>query len=930
MIDYVKINKFTLTDFNTKKMEKQMEKQINKKVTVTRRNARIFDLMGLSVNITLENVTYNPPKENKNKKGDDEQEEEKRENFSPYDFVKIFMGEYLRYIRYYPKTNSLYIYSHKKGIYKEYSGNEFRSLIGELITKSPLEYKVNTLYYRDQVMEFIKIAECTYYETPKYNWDCVVFKNGVMDMKTKIFTPWTPDLFLTSCVDYNYEPEMTCPFFLNFLNDFCGGHQDRVNFLRSWMHSLLTVDKSAQVFLYVYGLPGSGKSMLSNYIQAILGKDKVVNTSLKSLNTDRFELHNLRGKPLILINDAERYEADAPILKQITGSDTISSSCKYVQGSFPMDQVGLVMIISNHPLVSKDNADPLSRRYASIKSCKPEGGYTSIPLIYQVGDTFVLLHDELSGIFNWIIEWDSKKSLQYLSDIPTNVPSLASYYQTALANINPLCAWVQECLQPGNVSDYAYVGLVGDDETTLYGHYKNWSKKEGIRAKSPRRWADDLLNHLQNLKDYKNVTDKRMKRGNVFTNIKLKPDDYKEEVELRCTSVNSNPNQSTPPEHENLTTCEKDQIFLDTVKPYISSLSYKDNPLYELSKIQMTSKDLEVIFELATRDRTHMNDTFLNLIKKRLVTDSEKIKKYGLLVQTWDLMGTSPRWQPLVPTPGNSVTNRKNHVKYYGYYLFKKELDNHFNCSSSLIIDIDIVSCYLNILIGTFRHETKTFSRMFSSGIWNEMQAHFQKQGYGGIYRKKWAKIALYSTFFGGGDRAMRQGILESERSNMGLTPADFNNWQGYRPMIANIDQLVKLVKVSDLILNLKNAINLIKKNHTKYDKQKGGYYTAFKSICNREYIGVSDDFSKNLSNMLMETEIIILSQSMIEFKNKYPSTLLLGHFHDGVCIYIPNPIMDKEGYIEDLNKIMRDVSARYKIEPPLSTETKDLTIYGL
>jgi hypothetical protein len=99
------------------------------------------------------------------------------------------MGKYLKYVRYYPKTNSLYIYSLKTGVYKEYSGGEFRSMIGELITKSPLEYKVNMLTYRDQVMEYLKSSECTYYDTPKYDWDCIVFTNGVMDMKDKKFRP---------------------------------------------------------------------------------------------------------------------------------------------------------------------------------------------------------------------------------------------------------------------------------------------------------------------------------------------------------------------------------------------------------------------------------------------------------------------------------------------------------------------------------------------------------------------------------------------------------------------------------------------------------------------------------------------------------------------------------------------------------------------
>jgi phage/plasmid-associated DNA primase len=132
--------------------------------------------------------------------------------------------------------------------------------------------------------------------------------------------------------------------------------------IRAWFHTVICGSKEAQVFFYLYGPAASGKTMLSNYLAALIGRDRVIYTTLKKLNTDMFELYNLRFKALIQISDSERYELDIPILKQLVGSDPIHASVKYVQGSFPLKHIGNLMIISNHEFKSKDNTAAIVRR----------------------------------------------------------------------------------------------------------------------------------------------------------------------------------------------------------------------------------------------------------------------------------------------------------------------------------------------------------------------------------------------------------------------------------------------------------------------------------------------------------------------------------------------------------------------------------------
>lgn len=82
----------------------------------------------------------------------------------------------------------------------------------------------------------------------------------------------------------------------------------------------------------------TGKSVLQNIALAFVGKENVVVTSLKWLNTDPLETTHLIGRELAVIYDTERYRRDLSKLKSITGRDRVVGHTKFIQGSisFPI------------------------------------------------------------------------------------------------------------------------------------------------------------------------------------------------------------------------------------------------------------------------------------------------------------------------------------------------------------------------------------------------------------------------------------------------------------------------------------------------------------------------------------------------------------------------------------------------------------------
>lgn len=165
------------------------------------------------------------------------------------------------------------------------------------------------------------------------------------------------------------------------------------------MRVVLEGYKQSQVFLYVLGPGGTGKTMFANTLMALLGRDRVIQTSLKALNHDQFETYNLIGKPLIMISEADSYSGELVILKQIVGNDTIKGRAKYVQGSFDIHETGNVMVVSNNPFASKEGSTAIMRRLLIFPATKIHTG--RLALIEPTSNGFEgPLALELPGILN--------------------------------------------------------------------------------------------------------------------------------------------------------------------------------------------------------------------------------------------------------------------------------------------------------------------------------------------------------------------------------------------------------------------------------------------------------------------------------------------------------------------------------------------------
>ena len=90
-------------------------------------------------------------------------------------------------------------------------------------------------------------------------------------------------------------------------------------------------------------------------------------------------------------------------------------------------------------------------------------------------------------------------------------------------------------------------------------------------------------------------------------------------------------------------------------------------------------------------------------------------------------------------------------------------------------MDLDLVSCYTSILLGLYPQSLEALQAAVEGpGLWNYIQTEFKLNKRLDAYNKSAVKVCVYSAYFGGGNKAMLKGILESNRKDLGITEKQF------------------------------------------------------------------------------------------------------------------------------------------------------------
>jgi putative DNA primase/helicase len=356
----------------------------------------------------------------------------------------------------------------------------------------------------------------------------IPFPNGLLDMKAKVLVPTTPENAQTWCLPFEYVPGAQCPVFINWLRNAVDGDEGTVRLLRAFFNALLTGRPDLQRFIHFTGPASTGKSTVGRLAGAIMGPDNCTTTSLKQLETNRFETANIFGKRLVTLEEVDKYGGSVNVLKAMTGQDPLRLERKNVQQSGSFIFQGQVIMASNERFATSDYTSGIERRRVTIEFNRRISPAERVEWERRGGEE-AILHPEIPGIILWALELTRDQVSAAFQTMPDRIRK--ANIDAALFN-NPLADWMLECCLPGGrcrvgdgreVMSMAGERVYIDAEEQLYANYLLWCRRSGREQVSLQRFSNTLEEASQQYGA--NAKKHRAKNGTFMEGLRLRMQD---------------------------------------------------------------------------------------------------------------------------------------------------------------------------------------------------------------------------------------------------------------------------------------------------------------------------------------------------------------------------------------------------------------------
>ena len=188
---------------------------------------------------------------------------------------------------------------------------------------------------------------------------CILFNNGLYDLKKDRFIKPSPKKFVRFQVHATYLPDkkIKTPVFDEFLAAISGGDSQIRKLILAFLGYCLLPEDDGKCFFVLGTAKNSGKSLLARFLEYLFGASNVSHVALHDMG-GTFDLSSLFNKA---INTAMDLDADiinkraVSRIKNLTGGDTIEVNAKY-QAITSFRSYLKFIFATNHPLLL-DKAD---------------------------------------------------------------------------------------------------------------------------------------------------------------------------------------------------------------------------------------------------------------------------------------------------------------------------------------------------------------------------------------------------------------------------------------------------------------------------------------------------------------------------------------------------------------------------------------------
>lgn len=278
-----------------------------------------------------------------------------------YDLVRAFDGMVFDGCKLIRAGEIFYAYNDDKNVWEQLGKDIIRALIQRFFSEyKPSDTFTNGIF--NVLKDFVNVRDIEngiWLSDPEKECDnLTLFKNGIVDftdINNIIIHPHTSDFFSLNNVGYDWDITAKCPVWESFLSTVWDTDATRsnANTLQEFMGYMLVNDMSLQCFLFLLGVPRSGKSLITKVMTNVIGKANTCTPALDKLNQDSTIHHIIKSK-LAIIPDAHsvnRMNRD-PVLSQLkamSGQDDISYHEMYIGSKTAEIKAKLVLTANSMP-----------------------------------------------------------------------------------------------------------------------------------------------------------------------------------------------------------------------------------------------------------------------------------------------------------------------------------------------------------------------------------------------------------------------------------------------------------------------------------------------------------------------------------------------------------------------------------------------------
>ena len=294
------------------------------------------------------------------------------------------------------------IYLYNGAYWKQIDEPRLQSFLGSAALKLGVN-RFNADYYQFQdhlIKQFFATANLQF---PEPNSDAVLINiiNGTFQISLTgqfIRDPQAAD-FLTYQLPFAYDPTANAPMFIKYLNKVLPDKKCQM-ILAEYLGYLFIRPAALKLekALILYGSGANGKSVFSDIVNALLGKENVCSFSLQNLTDDKGYHRAMISNKLVNYTSEINGKMDTSYWKQLVSGEPVDARLPY--GSpFTMTNYAKLIFNCNELPQEVEHTNAYFRRFLLIPF------EVMIPIHEQDKElSKKIIANELPGVFNWVFD----------------------------------------------------------------------------------------------------------------------------------------------------------------------------------------------------------------------------------------------------------------------------------------------------------------------------------------------------------------------------------------------------------------------------------------------------------------------------------------------------------------------------------------------